>query len=137
MGNRICDPPHKNSASRETSGYPLEGSLDHKTTISSPITSSGMRFDFQQSPDSGGTYHTKNEDALLKTLHIEPNFAVIKGGEFESEYELGKPLGEGSFGQVHECTMKRLKEVNGQKIKRAVKMIQKTGRAMRDQAKFR
>jgi serine/threonine protein kinase len=45
-------------------------------------------------------------------------------------------LGEGSFGQVFACVMKRLKQSDGKIIKRAVKMIKKTGREIRDKAKF-
>ena len=41
----------------------------------------------------------------LETIKVEPNFAVLNTKRFEEVYQLGKPLGKGSFGLVYECTL--------------------------------
>ena len=76
----------------------------------------------------------KNLYKHLDTLKFEPNFAVLNTKKFEEVYQMGKPLGKGSFGQVHECT---LLASAGKKVSRAVKMIKKSGRVQRDQKKFK
>ena len=68
----------------------------------------------------------------MLTIKFEPNFAVLNTKRFDEVYQMGKPLGKGSFGQVHECKLLASSNVN-----RAVKMIKKSGRAQRDQKKFK
>ena len=41
----------------------------------------------------------------METIKVEPNFAVLNTKRFDEVYQLGKPLGKGSFGLVHECTL--------------------------------
>lgn len=41
----------------------------------------------------------------LETIKVEPNFAVLNTKRFDEVYQLGKSLGKGSFGLVHECTL--------------------------------
>ena len=61
----------------------------------------------------------------MDTIKFEPNFAVLNTKKFDEVYQMGKPLGKGSFGQVHECT---LLASAGSIVRRAVKMIKKSGR---------
>lgn len=76
----------------------------------------------------------KNLYKNLDTIKFEPNFAVLNTKKFNEVYHMGKPLGKGSFGQVHECT---LLASAAKKVSRAVKMIKKSGRVQRDQKKFK
>ena len=75
-------------------------------------------------------YLYKNMDTIM----FEPNFAVLNTKKFDEVYQIGKPVGKGSFGQVHECT---LIASAGKNVSRAVKMIKKSGRVQRDQKKFK
>ena len=71
----------------------------------------------------------------MTTLKLEPNFAVMNKKPFKTVYKLAQsPLGKGSFGQVYSCTL--IQDPSAREIKRAVKMIAKSGSAIRDRKKY-
>ena len=53
----------------------------------------------------------ENPFKSMKSIKIEPNFAVLSDKKFKDFYNLDnkKILGKGSFGVVYECTLKNVK----------------------------